>query len=65
MGPDVGPSQFVVVTKGGVALLQWAMQMTMEAKPDLASVSLDATNVFGEIERECPEAAIRANPYLP
>ena len=64
MGPAVGPGQFAVETKGGCALLQWALQMAMEAKPALAGASLDATNAFGEIERECIEAAIKANPYL-
>jgi hypothetical protein len=36
----------------------------MEAKPALAGASLDAINAYGEIERECIEAAIRANPFL-
>ena len=64
MGPAVGPSQFAIETKGGCALLQWALQMAMEAKPTFAGASLDAINAFGEIERECIEAAIRANPYV-
>ncbi len=64
MGPAVGPSQFAVETKGGCALLWWALQMTMEAKLTLAGASLDAINAYGEIERECIEAAIRASPYL-
>jgi hypothetical protein len=64
MGPAVGPSQFAVETKGGCALQQWAVQMAMEAKPALAGASLDAINAYGEIERECIEAAIKANPYL-
>jgi hypothetical protein len=38
--------------------------MAMEAKPALAVASLDAINAYGEIERECIEAAIKANPYL-
>ncbi len=36
----------------------------MEVKPKLAGASLDGINAYGEIERECIEAAIRANPYL-
>ena len=36
----------------------------MEVKPTLAGASLDAINAYGEIERECIEAAIKANPYL-
>jgi hypothetical protein len=63
MGPAVGPAQFAVETKGGCALLQWALQMAMEAKPALAGASLDAINAYGDIERECIEAAIKANPY--
>jgi hypothetical protein len=39
MGPAVGTSQFGVETKGGCALLQWALQMAMEAKPALAGWS--------------------------
>ena len=61
MGPAVGPSQFAVETKGGCALLQWTLQMAMEAKPALAGASLDAVNAYGDIERECIEATIRAN----
>jgi hypothetical protein len=38
--------------------------MAMEAKPALAGASMDAINAYGEIKRECIEAAIRANPYL-
>jgi hypothetical protein len=38
--------------------------MDMEAKPTLAGASLDAINAYGDIERECIEAAIKANPYL-
>jgi hypothetical protein len=64
MGPAVGHTQFAVETKGGCALLQWALQMAMEAKPGLAGASLDAINAYGEIERDCIEAAIRANPFL-
>jgi len=64
MGPAVGPSQFAVETKGGCALLQWALHMVMKAKPSLVGASLDAMNAYGEIERECIEAAIKANPYL-
>ncbi len=64
MGPAVGPSQLAVETKGGCALLQWALHMAMEVKPTLVGASLDAINAYGEIERECIESAIKANPYL-
>ncbi len=51
-------------TKGGFALLHLAIQMALEAKPNLAASSLDNFNAYGEIERDCIEAAIKANPYL-
>ena len=38
--------------------------MAIEVKPTLTGASLDAMNAYGEIERECIEAAIKANPYL-
>jgi hypothetical protein len=38
--------------------------MAMEARPNLAAARLDASNAFGEIERDYIEAAIRANSYL-
>ena len=38
--------------------------MAMEVKPILARASRDAINTYGEIERECIEAAIKAIPYL-
>ena len=38
--------------------------MAMEVKPALAAASLDAINAYGDIERECIEVAIRANPYF-
>ena len=64
MGLAVGPAQFAVETKGRCALLQWAIQMALEAKPNLTTVSIDNVNAYGEIERECIEASIKANPYL-
>ena len=64
LDPAVGPTQFAVETKGGCALLQWALQMAMEMNPVLTGASMDASNAFGEIERECIEAAIRADPYM-
>jgi hypothetical protein len=64
MGPVVGPSQFAVETKGGCALLQWALQMAMEVNLVLAGANMGTSNAFGEIERDCIEVAIRAAPYL-
>jgi hypothetical protein len=37
--------------------------MAMEARPKLATATLDASNAFGEIERDRIEVAIKANPY--
>jgi hypothetical protein len=64
MGPSVGPSHFAVETRGGCALLPWAIKMAIEANPHLEAASLDAIKAYEEIERECIEAAFRANPYL-
>jgi len=64
MDRAVGPSHIAVETKGGCALLQWSQQMAMEVSPFPAGASLDATNAFGEIERDCIETATRADPYL-
>jgi hypothetical protein len=38
--------------------------MAMHAKPHLAGANLDDINAYNDIERECPEAVIRDNPYL-
>ena len=38
--------------------------MAMEVNPTLAASSLDVSNAIGEIERECIEAAIRADTYM-
>ena len=64
MGPAVGSSQLAVERKGGCALLQWALQMAMKAKTTLVGASLDAISAYGDIERECIEAAIKAKPYI-
>jgi hypothetical protein len=64
MGSAVGPTQFAVETNGGCALLQWAIHMALEAKPNLDAASLDKINAYGDIVRCCIEAAIMANPYL-
>jgi hypothetical protein len=34
------------------------------AKPNLVVANLDNINAYGDIEPDCNEAAIRANPYL-
>jgi hypothetical protein len=38
--------------------------MALEATPNLVDAILDSVNAYGEIERECIEAAIMANPYF-
>jgi hypothetical protein len=40
-------------TKDGCAVLQWAIHMDLEAKPNLTAASLDNTKAFRDIEREC------------
>jgi hypothetical protein len=64
MGPAVGPTQFAVETKGGCALLQWAIYMALEAKPNLVAAMMDNNNTFGDIDRVCTQATIMANPYI-
>jgi len=58
MVPAVGPTQLAVEAKGGCALLQWAIYMALEAKPNMAAASLDNISAYGEIERDCIQAAI-------
>ncbi len=38
--------------------------MALEAKLNLVAVCLDKINAYCEIERDCIEAAIKANSYL-
>ena len=38
--------------------------MAMEDRSNLAAVSIDTNNAFGEIERDSVEAANKANPCL-
>jgi hypothetical protein len=51
-GTSGGAYQFVVEIKGGCAVLQWAIQMALEANPNLVATSLDNINAYGEIERD-------------
>ena len=50
-------------------MVQWILQVIMEAKPDLARNSLEASNAFGDLERPCIRAALEANvafhPLIP
>ncbi len=45
-------------------MVQWVLQVIMEAEPDLARCCLDAINAFGDLERPCIRAALGANPAL-
>ena len=64
MGPAVGPTQFLVETKSGCDMVQWVLQLAMESNGKLFAACLDGVNSFGEINRSCIRAAIRANPSL-
>ena len=50
-------------------MIQWILQIKMEAEPDLARVCLDASNAFGDLERPCIRAALETNvahhPLIP
>ena len=52
-GPTASPTQFAVETMVGCALFYWAIQMALEAKPNLDAASLGNPNAFVDIEREC------------
>ena len=45
-------------------MIQWILQIIMEAEPDLARVCMDASNAFGDMERPCIRAALEANVAL-
>ena len=45
-------------------MVQWVLQITMEALPDLARATLDDINAFGDLERPCIRAALLANVHL-
>jgi hypothetical protein len=64
MGPAFGPARFAVETKRVYTLLQWAKHMDLEARLSLACASLNNINAYGEIERECIDAAITSSPYI-
>jgi hypothetical protein len=71
--PSIGVSarvhQFAVNAKGGCDMIQWILQIIMEADPDLVRAYLDASDAFGDMERPCIRAALEANlalhPLLP
>ena len=45
-------------------MVQWILQIIMEAEPDLARSCLDDSNAFGDLERPCIRAALEANVAL-
>ena len=45
-------------------MIQWILYNIMEAEPDLARATLDASNAFGDLERPCIRAALEANVPL-
>ena len=51
VGAAAGPHRFAINTKGVCDMVQWILQIIMEAEPDLARACLDIANRFGDIER--------------
>ena len=45
-------------------MIQWILQIIMEAEPDLARATLDANNAFGDLERPCMRYALEGNEAL-
>ena len=60
VGILAGAHQFAVNAKGRCDMVQWILQVGMEADPDLARSTLDASNAFGDLERPCIRAALEA-----
>jgi len=42
-------------------MIQWILQIIMEAEPNLARACQDTNNAFGDMERPCIRAALEAN----
>jgi len=59
-----GAHQFAVNTKGGCDMVQWILHVIMEAEPDLARSSMDASNAFSDLERPCIRASLEVNVGL-
>jgi len=64
VGVSLGAHQFAVIAKGGCDMIQWILQIIMEAEPDLARACMDASNAFGDLERPCIRVALEANVAL-
>jgi hypothetical protein len=61
IGVAAGANQFAVNTKGGCGMVQWVLQIIMEAEPDLGRSCLDASNAFGDLDRPCIQASLDTN----
>jgi hypothetical protein len=61
---SAGAHQIAINAKGGCNMIQWDLQIIIEAEPDLARACLDASNAFGDMERPCIRGAIEANVAL-
>ena len=64
VGVAAGPHQFAINAKGGCDMVQWVLQVILEAEPGLARACLDAINAFGDLERPCIRASLEANASL-
>ena len=42
-------------------MVQWVLQIIIEAEPDLARSCMDAMNAFGDLERPCIRESLEAN----
>jgi hypothetical protein len=45
-------------------MVEWVLQIIMEAEPDLARATLDAINAFSDLERPCIQTTLLANVIL-
>jgi hypothetical protein len=64
VGISAGAHKFASNAKGGCDMVQWILQVIMEAKSDLARSCMDACNALGDLERPCIRAALEANVAL-
>jgi hypothetical protein len=51
VGVATSPHQFALNAKRGCDMVQWVLQIIMEADPKTARATLDAINAFGDLER--------------
>ena len=64
VGVAKDPHQFAVNAEGGCDIVQWVLQIIMEADSDLARATLDDINAFGDLERPCICATLPTNVLL-